>query len=378
MPSTLIVTNDFPPRRGGIESFVADVVGLLDHDVVVYTSSAPGSSEVDRDLGVEVVRTGFPLLPTPRATREAMALLRRTGASRVVFGAAAPLGLMAPALRRAGAERIVALSHGHETWWATVPGARGLLHRLADRVDQLATISDYTAHRIGPALSADARSRMFRLAPPVDPAVFRPVERPPGASTGGGAVRRPRVVSVGRLVRQKGFDVLLRAWSRVLAGRPWEVLPELVVVGDGPRRPRLEQLVGRLGLGDSVRLPGSVPRAAVVAQLQAADVFALPVRTRLAGLNPEGLGLAAIEAAACGLPVVVGRSGGAPETVQHGRTGYVVDPDDEEGLADRLSALLADPALARAMGAAGRAFVTATFGTDRARATLRAALDLPG
>ncbi len=100
------------------------------------------------------------------------------------------------------------------------------------------------------------------------------------------------------------------------------------------------------------------------------------MRTRLAGLNPEGLGLAAVEAAACGLPVVVGRSGGAPETVLPGRTGFVVDPHDPVGLADRLEVLLTDPATGQAMGAAGRRFVAERFGAEPVRRTLRTALDL--
>ena len=369
MPTTLIVTNDFPPRIGGIESFVADVVDLLDGDAVVYTSAARGSGSFDRRLDVQVVRARAVLLPTPAATREAVRLLGLAGASRVVFGAAAPLGLMAPALRRAGASHLLALSHGHETWWATLPAARSLLRRLADDVDHLSTISDYTAGRIAPALSPTARDRMVRLAPPVDGAVFRPSGHPfTGPS---------RVVAVGRLVRQKGFDVLLRAWRLVL--RQWPVssaAPELVLVGDGPHRRHLQRLVTRLGIGCSVRMVGPLTRSQVLVELQQASVFALPVRTRLWGLNPEGLGLAAIEAAACGLPVVIGRSGGAPETVLDGRSGFVVDPDDEAEVAARISELLLDPALAGSFGAQGRRFVLSEFGTARARATLRSALAL--
>jgi phosphatidylinositol alpha-1,6-mannosyltransferase len=368
VPTTLIVTNDFPPRVGGIESFVADSVAMLDHDVVVLTSSTPGSAEVDRELGIEVVRCGPVLLPTPTTTRVAVQLLRRTGASRVLFGAAAPLGLMAGPLRRAGATRIVALSHGHETWWAALPVARSLLRNLADDLDHLTTISDYTARRIAPALSAGARSRLLRLSPPVDVSVFRPdrARRP----------RRPRVVSVGRFVRQKGFSTLLHAWRLVLDGWTEPDLPELVLVGDGPERARLTALLVRLDLRSTVRITGRLPRSGVVGELQLADVFALPMRTRLAGLNPEGLGLAAIEAAACALPVVVGDSGGAPETVQDGRTGYVVDPSTPGQTAERLMSLLRRPDHARDLGAAGRVFVTEKFGSERARLTLRRALDL--
>ena len=131
----------------------------------------------------------------------------------------------------------------------------------------------------------------------------------------------------------------------------------------------------RVSTGDVHRGPGS---GRVVAQLHRADVFALPVRTRLGGLDPEGLGLAALEASACGLPVVVGRSGGAPETVRQGRTGYVVDPDDPYELATRLADLLADPDQARELGVAGRVFVADRYGADRARRVLRTSLGLPG
>ncbi len=371
MPTTLVVTNDFPPRIGGIESFVADLVELLDRDVVVYTSATPGSAAQDRRLGVEVVRAGPVLWPSPGSTRAAVALLQRSGASRVLFGAAAPLGLMAGPLRRAGAERIVALSHGHETWWATLPGSRSLLRRVGDEVDHLTTISDYTASRIAPALSAGARARMLRLAPPVDPAVFRP------AALTAPHDRPSRLIAVGRLVQQKGFDTLLPAWRLVLDAWPHEAAPpELVLVGDGPRRRRLEALTTSLQLRSTVRFLGSMPRAEVIDQLQQSDAFALPVRTRLGGLNPEGLGLAALEAAACGLPVIVGRSGGAPETVLDGQTGYVVDPHDPRRLADRITTLLRDPSVARTMGAEGRRFVTETFGPERVRDTLRRALGL--
>lgn len=186
-----------------------------------------------------------------------------------------------------------------------------------------------------------------------------------------------RVVGVGRLVRRKGFDTLLDAWGLLGRGSTSVAGPELVLVGDGPERSSLERQVRRSRLR-RVTFTGALDRTGVLAQLHRADVFALPVRTRLAGLDPEGLGLAALEASACGLPVVVGRSGGAPETVRPGRTGYVVEPDDPYELATRLADLLTDPARARELGAAGRVFVGDRYGADRARRVLRAALGLPG
>ena len=300
----------------------------------------------------------------------------------MLFGAAAPLALLAPTLRAAGADRIVALTHGHETWWATLPGSRTLLRRIGDEVDVLTTISDYVTERIASALSPAGRAKLVRLPPPVDLDVFRP-----GLSPTTSGARTPidvdsgtkRVVGVGRMVRRKGFDTLLDAWGlldRASSGA-FGRRPELVLVGDGPERRNLERQARHASLG-GVTFTGAQDPTGVLAQLRRADVFALPIRTRLGGLDSEGLGLAALEAAACELPVVVGRSGGAPETVEHGRTGYVVDPDDPYELATRLSDLLADPDRARELGAAGREFVGERYGAERARRILRTALGLPG
>ena len=377
--TTLVVTNDFPPRIGGIESFVALACRLLDDDVAVLTSAAPGSAYGDVAAGYPVERLPGPLLPTPAVGRAAVDLLQRSGADRVLFGAAAPLALLAPTLRAAGADRIVALTHGHETWWATLPGSRTLLRRIGDEVDVLTTISDFVTARIASALSPAGSAKLIRLPPPVDLDVFRPSPGPPtsGARTTSAVDSgTKRVVGVGRMVRRKGFDTLLDAWG--LLGRASTVVgPELVLVGDGPERSSLERQVRRSRLG-RVTFTGALDEAGVLTQLHRADVFALPIRTRLGGLDSEGLGLAALEASACGLPVVVGRSGGAPETVLPGRTGYVVDPDDPYELAVRLGELLADPEHARALGAAGRAFVAERYGADQARRVLRTALGLPG
>lgn len=382
--TTLVVTNDFPPRIGGIESFVAQACRFLDDDVAVLTSTAPGSAPGDAAARYPIERLPGPLLPTPAVGAAAADLLRRSGADRVLFGAAAPLALLAPTLRAAGAERVVALTHGHETWWATLPGSRALLRRIGDEVDVLTTISDYVTARISPVLSPAGRAKLVRLPPPVELDVFRP-ERPiSGATTTnvgeiGTEVGPARVIGVGRMVRRKGFDTLVRAWGRVPAAARraagGETSAELVLVGDGPERTRLERLVRREQI-TGVTFTGALGRAGVLAELRRSRAFALPYRSRLGGLDPEGLGLATLEAAACGLPVVVGRSGGAPETVRHGRTGYVVAPDDPDELAARLGDLLADSDHARALGDAGRRLVGERFGAGQARRVLRAALGL--
>jgi phosphatidylinositol alpha-1,6-mannosyltransferase len=315
MSRTLFVTNDFPPRRGGIETFVRQLCGELPPDqVVVHTASMPDDQEYDAGLPFPVVRDPSPvLLPTPAARERVVATLRAYRCDRVVFGASAPLGLLAPALRRAGANRVVALTHGHEVWWAGVPVTRQLLRRIGDSVDVLTYVSDYCRARIAPALSPAAAARMERLSPTVDRTRFRP-----GC---GGAELRGRlgiasdalvVVCVSRMVRRKGQDTLVRIWPEVLARFPGAVL---LLVGDGPDRRRIERMVARRGLGGSVVLTGAVAWEDVPAHLDAGDVFAMPCRTRLLGLEVEAFGIVYLEAAACGLRVVAGRSGGVAEAL---------------------------------------------------------------
>jgi phosphatidylinositol alpha-1,6-mannosyltransferase len=351
---TLVVTNDFPPRQGGIQTFVAALLARRPPEsLVVLASNHPGAAEYDAGLPYPVVRapTGM-LLPTPAAARAAGRLAREHGCRTAFFGAAAPLGLLAPALRRAGVTHLVGATHGHETGWVALPGARSMMRRIADGLDVLTYISEYTHGRLAPAL-AD-RVEMAQLSPGVDVDVFTP--RADGAAVRAryGLGDAPVVVCVSRLVPRKGQDVLLAAWPRVLSRHPGA---RLLLVGGGPSEGALRSAVAARGLGESVVLTGGVPAPELPEHYAAGDVFAMPCRTRRAGLDVEGLGMVYLEAAACGRPVVAGTSGGAPETVQEGVTGHVVDPRSPAAVAEVLSGLLDDPARARAMGAAGRRWV---------------------
>ncbi|MPV49942.1 glycosyltransferase [Pseudactinotalea sp. HY160] len=374
MPRTLVLTNDFPPRQGGIETFIAALTDRLGPDLVVYTAAMPGDAEVDAGLDFPVIRDrSSMLLPTPRVRRAVVAALREHGCDRVLIGSSVPLGLLAPALRAAGARRIVAITHGHETWWARVPLTRPLLRRVGDAVDVLTYISTWTRDEIARGLSQAGRSRQQRLTPGVDPERFRP-------GSGGARVRAdlglgddvPVVVCTARLVKRKGQDMLVRAWPRVLAAVPGA---RLVLVGDGPRRRALERLAGRLGVRESVVFTGGVPWERIPGYVDAADVFAGPSRTRLFGLEPEGLGIVYLEASACERPIVVGRSGGAPDTVVDGETGYLVDPRDPDDIARRLVDLLRDPGLRLAMGRRGRARVVEGWTWDQVAADCAGHLD---
>jgi phosphatidyl-myo-inositol dimannoside synthase len=371
----LVVTNDFPPRQGGIESFVLALARRLPPEaVVVYTAAMPGDRDVDRTLPFPVYRdSSATLLPTPGVSRRARRLLRAEGCTSVLFGAAAPLGLLAPALREAGARRIVGLTHGHETWWARVPGARAALRRIGDATDVLTYLGDYTRRIIAGALSDAAAARMVRLPPGVDPDRFRP-------GAGGARVRRrlgidpdrPVVACVARLKPRKGQDMLVRSLPWLLRRVPDALV---LLVGGGPDRPRLERLVDSVGVRRHVLFTGPVPWAELPPYFDAADVFAMPCRTRRLGLEPEALGIVFLEASATGLPVVVGDSGGAPDACLPGQTGFVVDGTRPARIAARVGDLLLDRDLAARMGRRGRAWMREAWHWDDLAARLAALLD---
>jgi phosphatidyl-myo-inositol dimannoside synthase len=364
---TLVVTNDFPPRAGGIQAFVHALASRLD-DVVVYAPAWKGATEFDAAQHFPVVRHRTSLmLPTPAVAHRAADLMKHHACDAVWFGAAAPLGLLAPGLRNAGAGRIVATTHGHEAGWAQLPVAKQLVRRIGDHVDVLTYLGDYTRARLARAVSASGLARLERLAPGVDASFFRP-------DSGGEVVRethglhaRRVIVCVSRLVPRKGQDVLLRALPAIMRAVPDAAL---LIVGDGPDRKRLEAITDREGVRTAVRFTGSVPAAELPAHYDAGEVFAMPCRTRRRGLDVEGLGIVYLEASATGLPVVAGRSGGAPDAVLAGETGAVVDGTDVAAVAASIVTMLTDSVQAKAMGAAGRAWVERDWTWDAAAARL--------
>jgi phosphatidylinositol alpha-1,6-mannosyltransferase len=374
MPKVLIVTNDFPPRRGGIQSFVHALATRLPADgVVVYAPAWDGAAAFDAQQPFPVIRhPGSLMLPVRPVARRAAALLAEHGCDTALFGAAAPLGLLAPGLRAAGARRTVGITHGHEAGWAALPGARSLLRRIGEHTDALTYLGEYFRVRLARALTPQAAERLVRLAPGVDTTVFRPGPAGETVRARLGLAGRPVVLCVSRLVPRKGQDTLIRAWPRVLAARAAAggPAPALLIVGDGPYRKDLDRLAGRLGVAGSVRFTGPVPEADLPAYYAAADIFAMPCRTRLGGLDVEGLGIVYLEASAAGLPVIGGDSGGAPDAIEPGESGYVVPGRDLGALVSRLTALLADPAAAAAMGEKGQAWVHREWRWDLVAARL--------
>lgn len=366
MDKTLIVTNDFPPRPGGIQTFVHNMaVRMPGGRITVYASSWRDGAEVarfDAEQPFQVIRDrSTMLLPTPRVTRRAAEILRAEGCGSVWFGAAAPLGLMAPALRRAGAGRLLGMTHGHEAAWAQLPGSRQLLRRIGAGTDTLTYLGEYTRSRIAAAVGPQAAARMRQVPPGVDEKTFHPDSGGAELRAGLGLADRPVVVCVSRLVPRKGQDTLIRALPGVLTAVPDAVL---LIVGGGPYRADLERLAAETGVADSVRFTGAVPWSELPAHYGAGDVYAMPCRTRRGGLDVEGLGIVYLEASATGLPVVAGDSGGAPDAVLEGETGYVVPGRDLRALTDRLVELLLDPALRARLGARGREWVEQNWRWD--------------
>ena len=372
MSRVLLVTNDFPPRRGGIQSYLVELVSRLaatgEHTVMVYAPQWKGADAFDAQTeGYQVARhPGTLMLPVPTVDIRMRRLIAEHDIDTVWFGAAAPLGLLAQRARQAGASRVLASTHGHEVGWSMLPVARSVLRRIGDDSDVVTFVSRYTRGRFASAFGPQAG--LEHLPPGVDTDRFSPdpasrVELRARYGLG----QRPTVVCLSRLVPRKGQDMLIRALPTI---RQRVDGAALVIAGGGPYLETLRRLADRLRMSDHVTFTGGVPAADLPAYHAMADVFAMPCRTRGAGLDVEGLGIVFLEASATGVPVIAGCSGGAPETVRHNKTGLLVDGRSVNQIADAVTELLADPDRAAAMGAAGRDWVCAQWRWDALAARL--------
>ncbi|NDK89674.1 glycosyltransferase family 4 protein [Gordonia desulfuricans] len=371
MSRTLLVTNDFPPRPGGIQSYLQNLVDLLDPaDIVVYAPRWRGDSHSEFDARVPYRVHRHPttlMLPTPAVARRAARIIAEEEISTVWFGAAAPLAVLAPQMRRAGARRVIASTHGHEVGWSMLPGARQVLRHIGDHTDLVTFVSRYTRGRFASAFGAQAA--LEYLPPGVDVTRFAPN---PAARDRIreqlGIGERPVVLCLSRLVPRKGQDMLIRALPLIRTEIADAVL---VIVGGGPYAETLHRIADDEGIAEHVVFTGSVPADDLPAFHASADVFAMPSRTRAGGLDVEGLGIVYLEASASGVPVVAGDSGGAPETVREGITGTVVDGTDVPALALAVISILSDRQAAAEMGRQGRLFVEQQWQWTQQAARLR-------
>lgn len=366
MSRTLVITNDFPPRPGGIQTFGYEIVRRFDPEsVTVLTSNWEGAAEFDAAQDFKIIRADTQtLLPSKSTLAMAREIVVSEDITRVLFGASAPLGLLASPLRKLGVTNIVGMTQGHETGWAMTPGTRQALRKIGNDTNFLTYISEYTHNKISKALSPDAAARMRRIVPGVDISEFSPTNLTAGNQLRAnlGWLDRPVIVCVSRLMVRKGQDELIRALPEIHKTAP---SASLIIVGDGPYRKMLERLILKLGLSEFVYLTGKVSQTDLSKWYAAADVFAMPCRTRMGGWDVEGLGIVFLEGSATGLPVIAGNSGGAMDAVIDGKTGYLVDGKNISEIARRLAFLLTNPAVAKSMGEAGRNWVSSEWTWDQ-------------
>ncbi|HVE47013.1 MAG TPA: glycosyltransferase family 4 protein [Acidimicrobiales bacterium] len=369
--SHLLVTNDFPPKVGGIQSYLWELWRRLPPErVTVLTAAHSGAAAFDAAQAFRIERTSTPvLLPTPGLLRRVRRLATEVDAGIVLIDPALPLGLIGPRLGR----RYGLVLHGAEvTFPARLPVARSLLASVVAGAAHLVSAGGYAQAEA--ARAAGSRTPPTTVVPPaVDTSRFRPLDPEQRAKVRarlGLPTEGPLVVGITRLVPRKGMDVLIEAAARLSSRYPDLIV---AVAGGGRDRARLERLARRAGA--PVRFLGRVAEDSLPGAFGCGDVFAMPCRSRWFGLEQEGFGIVFLEAAACGVPQVAGASGGAPEAVEHGRTGLVVArPSDAAAVASALDELLADPDRRAEMGIAARRRAVEQFSADVLAARLDDAL----
>jgi phosphatidylinositol alpha-1,6-mannosyltransferase len=277
--------------------------------------------------------------------------VRETGAEVVLFGATYPLAMIGPRLAARGIPYLAA-AHGFEYWLSVMPGAHSLMRYATSKASRVPVMcSRFIGRTVRTAVPS--RVPVSVLYPGADIEAFRPDLPTDDLRERYGIGDRPLVVCVSRLVARKGQDVLIRGMTEVRRRVPDATL---LIVGGGPYEDELRRLAAE-ALEGSVIFAGQVSEEDLPRHYAVGDVFAMPCRTRLGGLEVEGWGNVFIEAAACARPVVVGDSGGAREALVDGETGILVDGANVASVADAVATLLGDPERARRMGEAGRARV---------------------
>jgi phosphatidyl-myo-inositol dimannoside synthase len=369
----LLVTNDFPPKMGGIQSYLWELWRRLPADeVTVLTSGRSGAEAWDAEQPFRIVRTrDRVMLPHPSLIRRIKLLAQEVGAEAVVLDPAVPLGAVGPAL---GLPYAIVLHGAEVTVPGRLPASRQLLTRILRRASLIIAAGGYPAAEAERAAGGRNLPPIVQVPPGVDTERFRPVpalEQAAVRAQWGLQPDAPLLLSVSRLVPRKGMDVLIDAAAALQGQFP---RLQVAIAGAGRDHGRLESRIRKTGA--PARLLGPVPDLDLPALYAAADIFALCCRNRWGGLEQEGFGIVLLEAAAAGVPAVAGRSGGAAEAVVDGETGVVVDdPEHPAAVAAAIAPMLVDPALGRKRGEAARARAELRFDYDRLAVDLAAALD---
>ena len=348
MVRTLVITNDLPPRTGGIQTFLHEILRRQDPESIVVLGPRQEASEAfDATAGYEIHRHDGPIIPTPGVARRAAQVAAATGATQIMLGSGMPNAHLIPFLRRYGLPTALVITHGNEAGWAQLPGGRALVYPL-NQARAVTYLGPFTYRILSKYVKPS--SRLHQLPPGVDIDRFRP-------DSGGEIVRRQwglqdRFVigTVTRLVPRKGVDLLIQALPTVRRSVPTAAL---VVAGEGPRRSELQELAVSMGVEDAVVFTGGSAPSDLPAIYDAMDVFALPTHTRKFGVDVEGLGIVFLEASASGVPILVGDSGGSADAVRPGVTGMLIGTDPD-AIAANIVELAHDEGRRRSMGEAGR------------------------
>jgi phosphatidyl-myo-inositol dimannoside synthase len=355
VPRSLFITNDFPPRIGGAQSYYWGLIQLLDPaDVVIVAPDQPGSHDFDHTHPYSVHRYPLEQLRPSRGLLDlSLELIEKHGLELVQFGHPLPTGLLGPRIaKRTGLPYIVFLGGAEVTVPAAMPIGSSLLRHVLGNAALLATVSDFTAS----VASKEVRGRVpaITLRPPLDGAFNLPVKPGKAEAKAELGIDGELVIIIGRLVPRKGQDRLIESLALLREEFP---RLHLAIIGSGRIEKRLERMAVSLGVRDRVRMTGSLGAGDLTVWLKAADIFACPCRTRWGGLEVEGFGIVFAEASLARLPVLAGRSGGAPESVKNGETGIIPAGDSSEEVAEALHRLLSMSPEARiAMGERGREF----------------------
>lgn len=365
----LLVTNDFPPKIGGIQNYLWELWRRLPRAATtILTTPHYAAAPFDARQPMRIVRAREPvLLPHARLAERIRELAIEVGAELILLDPALPLGALGP---RLGMPYGVVLHGAEVTVPARVPVLSGRLSKVLESATLVISAGGYAAAEAASCAATDLA--LTEIPPGVDTERFVPLsdKNRHAARARYGLDSQPLVVSLSRLVPRKGFDVVIEAAARLTMRHPGL---QLVIVGGGRDRPRLERLARSVNA--PVTFLGRINDDAVAEVMAMGDVFAAPCRTRWGGLEQEGFGIVFVEAAACGVPVVAGRSGGSHEAVAHGRTGLIVDrPGDVGDVTAALDALLSDPNRRRHMGIEARAEAERSYCYDHLAERLCSAL----
>ena len=353
-PRSLFITQDYPPRIGGAQSYYWGVIQTLDpDDLVIIAPAHPDAAAFDAAYPYRVIRTERSIMLPDRGLLDlALRQINAHGLELVQFGHCLPLGLLGPALRRCGHPYLVFILGAEVTLPAVLPVSGQAIRAVMREASLMVAVSRYTAVQAQrlvagcvPTAVLDPAIDIDEFSPPGDAGARRAAKEALG-------IEGELVVCLGRLVPRKGQDRLIDAVALLQRTRPDL---HLALIGGGRLDGRLRRRSARVGLAGRVHHLGAIPLADVQSWLRAADVFASPCRDRWGGYEVEGFGLVFAEASLCGAPVLAGRSGGAPEAVRVAETGIVVDGHTAAEVAQGLQRLLDLSADERwLMGARGR------------------------